>query len=122
MLVTLLQEADAEAMRLHLGLGRPRDIIAALTRYRELHVFGADTSLTATGENRPEVLSHQLSADYALSETVSTTPDRVRLRALVEGLRKAGRHTEGANLVARVEPIVRHSQVLSAFLGWRSSQ
>ena len=89
--VTLLQESDAEAMRLHLGPGLTREIIAALTRYRDLYVFGADTSLTATGENRAEVLAQRLSADYVLSGTISTTPDRIRLLvSLIDG--RTGRH------------------------------
>lgn len=84
--VTLLQEGDDEAMRLHLGPGLTREIIAALTRYRELQVFGTDTSLTATGENRAEVLAQRLSADYVLSGTVSTTSDRIRLLiSLIDG-------------------------------------
>jgi TolB-like protein/Tfp pilus assembly protein PilF len=89
--VTLLQEGDAEAMRLHLGPGLTREIIAALTRYRELDVFGTDTSLTATGENRAEALAQRLFADYVLSGTVSTTPDRIRLLvSLIDG--RTGRH------------------------------
>jgi len=89
--VTLLQEGDDEAMRLHLGPGLTREIIAALTRYRELYVFGADTSLTATGENRAEALAQRLSADYVLSGTVSTTSDRIRLLvSLIDG--RTGRH------------------------------
>lgn len=87
--VTLLQEGDDEAMRLHLGPGLTREIIAALTRYRELYVFGADTSLTATGENR--ALAQRLAADYVLSGTVSTTSDRIRLLvSLIDG--RTGRH------------------------------
>lgn len=89
--VTLLQEGDSEAMRLHLGPGLTREIIAALTRYRELQVFGTDTSLTATGENRAEALAQRLSADYVLSGTVSTTSDRIRLLvSLIDG--RSGRH------------------------------
>jgi len=89
--VTLLQEGDDEAMRLHLGPGLTREIIAALTRYRELHVFGADSSLTAIGENRPEALAQRLSADYVLSGTVSTTSDHIRLLvSLIDG--RTGRH------------------------------
>ncbi|WP_342237676.1 tetratricopeptide repeat protein [Inquilinus sp. OTU3971] len=89
--VTLLQEGDAEAMRLHLGPGLTREIIAALTHYRELQVFGTDTSLTATGENHAEALAQRLSAEYVLSGTVSTTPDRIRLLvSLIDG--RTGRH------------------------------
>ncbi|WP_186002748.1 hypothetical protein, partial [Mycobacterium sp. KBS0706] len=89
--VTLLQEGDAEAMRLHLGPGLTREIIAALTRYRELQVFGTDTSLTGAGETGTEALVQRLSADYVLSGTISTTPDRIRLLvSLIDG--RTGRH------------------------------
>ncbi|MGO4728298.1 MULTISPECIES: tetratricopeptide repeat protein [unclassified Inquilinus] len=89
--VAPLEEGDAEAARLHLGPGLTREVIAALSRYRNLFVFGTDTSLQPAPGNSADALARQLSADYVLSGTVSTTPDRIRLLvSLVDA--RSGRH------------------------------
>ena len=89
--VAPLEERDAEATRLHLGPGLTREIIAALSRYRNLFVFGTDTSLELGPGSSADALARQLSADYVLSGSISTTPDRIRLLvSLVDG--KTGRH------------------------------
>ncbi|MGL4966810.1 MAG: tetratricopeptide repeat protein [Inquilinus sp.] len=89
--VAALEERDAEAARLHLGPGLTREIIAALSRYKNLFVFGTDTSLGLGPGNSADALARQLSADYVLSGSIGTTPERIRLLvSLVDG--KTGRH------------------------------
>ncbi len=54
-------------------------------------MFGTDTSLQLVPGNSAEALARQLSADYVLSGSVSTTPDRIRLLvSLVDA--RSGRH------------------------------
>lgn len=77
--VAVLEESDAEAARLHLGPGLTREIIAALSRYKTLFVFGMDTSLQLVPGSSADARARQLSADYLLSGSISTTPDRIRL-------------------------------------------
>jgi adenylate cyclase len=90
MVVSALEESDAEATRLHLGPGLTREIIAALSRHKNLFVFGTDTSLQPV-PGSADALARRLSADYLLSGSVSTTPDRIRLLvSLVDA--KTGRH------------------------------
>ncbi|WP_342237895.1 tetratricopeptide repeat protein [Inquilinus sp. OTU3971] len=89
--VALLEERDADATRLRLGTGLTREIIAALSRHKNLFVFGTDTSLELGPGSGAGALARQLSADYVLSGSISTTPDRIRLLvSLVDG--KTGRH------------------------------
>jgi TolB-like protein/tetratricopeptide (TPR) repeat protein len=89
--VAALEESDAEATRLHLGPGLTREIIAALSRYKNLFVFGTDTSLQPVPGSSSDALARRLPADYLLSGSVSTTPDRIRLLvSLVDA--KTGRH------------------------------
>ncbi len=72
--VAALEESDAEATRLHLGPGLTREIIAALSRHKNLFVFGTDTSLQPVPGSSADALARRLSADYLLSGSVSTTP------------------------------------------------
>ncbi|WP_395679211.1 hypothetical protein [Inquilinus sp.] len=89
--VAALEESDAEATRLHLGPGLTREIIAALSRYKNLFVFGTDTSLQPVPGSSADALARRLSADYLLSGSISTTPNRIRLLvSLVDA--KTGRH------------------------------
>lgn len=89
--VAQFQEGDAEATRLHLGPGLTREIIAALSRYKNLFVFGTDTSLELGPGNSADTLARQLSADYVLSGSVSATSDRIRLLVSLVDV-KTGRH------------------------------
>ncbi|TSD83748.1 hypothetical protein FFK22_036160 [Mycobacterium sp. KBS0706] len=89
--VAQLEEGDSEATRLHLGPGLTREIIAALSRDRNLFVFGTDTSFQLGPGNSADALARKVSADYVLSGSISTTPDRIRLLvALIDA--KTGRH------------------------------
>ncbi len=101
--VAQLEEGDSEATRLHLGPALTREIIAALSRYKNLFVFGSDTSLELGQGNSADTLARQLTADYVLSGSVSATPDRIRLLvSLVDG--KTGRHLWSQSMRAPVVP------------------
>jgi adenylate cyclase len=101
--VAPLQEDDAETTRLHLGPGLTREVIAALSRYRNLFVFGTDTSLQVGPGNSADALAQQLSADYVLSGSISTTPERIRLLvSLVDA--KTGRHLWSQSYESPVVP------------------
>jgi adenylate cyclase len=98
-----LEEGDAEATRLHLGPGLTREVIAALSRYKNLFVFGTDTSLQIGPEKSADALAQQLSADYVLSGNISTTPERIRLLvSLVDA--KTGRHLWSQSFESPVVP------------------
>jgi adenylate cyclase len=101
--VAPLEERDAEATRLRLGPGLTREIIAALSRHKNLFVFGTDTSLEFGPWNSADALARQLSADYVLSGSISTTPGRIRLLvSLVDG--KTGRHLWSQSYESPVVP------------------
>ncbi len=101
--VAQLEERDPDAARLHLGAGLTHEIIAALSRYRNLFVFGADTSLGLGPGNSADALARQLSADYVLSGSVSATPDRIRLLvSLIDG--KTSRHLWSQSYESPVVP------------------
>jgi TolB-like protein/Tfp pilus assembly protein PilF len=101
--VAQLEEGDSEATRLHLGPGLTREIIAALSRYKSLFVFGTDTSLELGPGNSADALTRQLSANYVLSGSVSATPDRIRLLvSLVDG--RTGRHLWSQSYESPVVP------------------
>ncbi|MGK9236788.1 hypothetical protein KXS07_33525 [Inquilinus limosus] len=101
--VAQLEERDPDAARLHLGAGLTHEIIAALSRYKYLFVFGADTSLGLGPGNSADTLARQLSADYVLSGSVSATPDRIRLLvSLIDG--ETGRHLWSQSYESPVVP------------------